>query len=140
MLLMSRPVYLDRSVEINSSVHTERTAGSVWDCSLIMAKYFEKHSSILAGCDQTIASARARVRHCRVCSIAPPRLCRAAAGGRPFVEPYAWPATSIAWAATPGCACVCGVATVPRARRRRRRRGGGATMMIFQHCVGHAAC
>lgn len=42
-----KPLLLDKSVSIDSDSHTEKTAGSVWDCSLVLAKYLEMNSETL---------------------------------------------------------------------------------------------
>ena len=45
-----KPLLLDKSVGVDSESHTEKTAGSVWDCSLVLAKYLEnKSESLLVG-------------------------------------------------------------------------------------------
>ncbi|EKX44304.1 hypothetical protein GUITHDRAFT_163614 [Guillardia theta CCMP2712] len=36
--------YLKGEPHVDSSDHAEQTAGSIWDCSLVLAKYLEKHS------------------------------------------------------------------------------------------------
>lgn len=42
-----KPLLLDKSVGVDSESHTEKTAGSVWDCSLVLAKYLENKSEAL---------------------------------------------------------------------------------------------
>eukprot|EP00282_Hemiselmis_andersenii_P015141 CAMPEP_0114157062 /NCGR_PEP_ID=MMETSP0043_2-20121206/26409_1 /TAXON_ID=464988 /ORGANISM="Hemiselmis andersenii, Strain CCMP644" /LENGTH=173 /DNA_ID=CAMNT_0001252581 /DNA_START=113 /DNA_END=631 /DNA_ORIENTATION=+ len=42
-LVGGKPLLLDKQVTVDTDSHTEKTAGSVWDCSLVLAKYLEKH-------------------------------------------------------------------------------------------------
>lgn len=42
-----RPLLLNKSVGVDSESHTEKTAGSVWDCSLVLAKYLESNREAL---------------------------------------------------------------------------------------------
>jgi hypothetical protein len=42
-----RSLYLQREREVDSEDHAERTAGSIWDCSLVLAKYLARHGELL---------------------------------------------------------------------------------------------
>jgi len=42
--IAGRNMYLKGEPHVDSSDHAEQTAGSIWDCSLVLAKYLEKHS------------------------------------------------------------------------------------------------
>ncbi|RUS15253.1 hypothetical protein BC937DRAFT_92697 [Endogone sp. FLAS-F59071] len=57
--IAGRPIYLsekaeDERQELESEEHTVRTAGSVWDCGIILAKYLEKQVASLALKDRRV--------------------------------------------------------------------------------------
>ena len=46
-IIGGRSLYLQREREVDSEDHAERTAGSIWDCSLVLAKYLARHGELL---------------------------------------------------------------------------------------------
>ena len=48
-LINGAPLYLEENPQVVSNSHEVLTARSVWDCSLMLAKYVEKHTAHFRG-------------------------------------------------------------------------------------------
>lgn len=47
-MIKGRPLYLGEKQVVSTS-HEVMTAASVWDCSLMLAKYVERHAALFRG-------------------------------------------------------------------------------------------
>ena len=48
-MILGTPMYLEDKPKVSSSSHTVKTSASVWDCSLMLAKFVEKHEPEFRG-------------------------------------------------------------------------------------------
>ena len=48
-MILGTPMYLEDKPKVSSSSHTVKTSTSVWDCSLMLAKFVEKHEPEFRG-------------------------------------------------------------------------------------------
>jgi hypothetical protein len=60
--ISGRNLYLVHDREIDSEDHAERTAGSIWDCSLVLAKYLARHTDQLIRGKRVIELGSGQVR------------------------------------------------------------------------------